>query len=164
MRLSPLLTAILAVTASIGLSNSPSHGQTSDQPIRDFEPSQRDGLKDHEKMGMPDYPAATTAQHWLSEAVNETSESTTNSPRGEGESISQPIQDNPAIHQIEVGSTPLPSVQPTHQGRVHHHDVASPQFAQVMDESTTDSPRGEVEAISQPIQDNPAIHQIEVDS
>ncbi|MEQ8999142.1 MAG: BamA/TamA family outer membrane protein [Coleofasciculus sp. B1-GNL1-01] len=171
MRLSPLLTAILAVTASIGLSNSPSHGQTTDQPIRDFEPSQRDGLKDHEKMGMPDYPEATTAQHWLNEAVNETSESTTNNPRGEVESISQPIQDNPAIHQIEVDSTPLPSVQPTHQRRIHHHDVASPQFAQVIDkpsietsESTTDSPRGEVESISQPIQDNPAIHQIEVDS
>jgi len=164
MRLSPLLTAILAVTASIGLSNSPSHGQTTDQPIRDFEPSQRDGLKDHEKMGMPDYPEVTTAQHWLSEAVNETSELTTNSPRGEVESISQPIQDNPAIHKIEVGSTPLPSVQPTHQGRVDHHGVASPRFAQVIDETTTDNPRGEVESISQPIQDNPAIHKIEVGS
>ncbi|EDX73098.1 outer membrane protein, OMP85 family, putative [Coleofasciculus chthonoplastes PCC 7420] len=171
MRLSPLLTAILAVTASIGLSNSPSHGQTTDQPIRDFDPSQRDGLKDHEKMGMPDYPDATTAQHWLSEAVNETSESITTRPRGEVKSNSQPIQDNPAIHQIELDSTPLTSVQPTHQRRIHHHDVASPRFAQVIDESpqetnasTKDNPRGEVESNSQPIQENPATHQIELGS
>ncbi|MEQ9357278.1 BamA/TamA family outer membrane protein [Coleofasciculus chthonoplastes] len=161
MRLSPLLTAILAVTASIGLSNSPSHGQTTDQSIRDFDPSQRDGLKDHEKMGIPDYPEAITAQHWLSEAVNETNASTTNSPRREPESIFQPIQDNPAIHKIEVDSTPLTSVQPTHQGGVDHHSVASPRFAQVIDEtlkettaSTTDSPKGEAESTSPPIQVN----------
>ena len=175
MRLSPLLTAILAVTASIGLSNSPSHGQTTDQPIRDFEPSQRDRLREHEKTGTPEHPDGTTTQNWLSEALDqtavETTESATDSPRSETESTSEPIQENPATHQIELGSTPLPLVKPTNHGGVHHQAVSSPRFAQVIDEppietteSATNSPRGETESTSETIQENPATHQIELGS
>ncbi|MFW5778750.1 MAG: BamA/TamA family outer membrane protein [Coleofasciculus sp.] len=175
MRLSPLLTAILAVTASIGLSNSPSHGQTTDQPILGFDPGQRDSLREHEKTGTPEHPDGTTTQNWLSEALEqtavETTDAATDSPRSETESTSQPIPENPATDQIELGSTPLTSVTPTHQGGVDHQAVSSPRFAQVIDETTTettelakDNPRNETESTSQPIQENPATDQIELGS
>jgi len=124
MRLSPLLTAILAVTASIGLSNSPSHGQTTDQPILDFDPSQQDGWQDPENRGIPEYPETTmAAQPGLSESLNQTpiptTESVTDRSKRETESISPPIQDNLPVHHIERDVTPSLAVKPTDQVGVH---------------------------------------------
>lgn len=164
MRLSPLLTAILAVTTSIGLSSSPSHGQTTDPPILGFDRSQQDGLTEPETTGTPEQPETTTTQ-----AVIETTAGVQESPGNETKSTSQPIHENPAIHSIQIHSTPLTLVKPPNHGRVEQD--SHPRLAQSSDETLTetihtakDHPRSEAESNSKPIIENPVIYPIEVSS